>query len=559
MSRLFDGTDDVVHFALPTGANVGFGTFAAILRCTSFAATRSWMRFWDGSFINTLGAFFDTAGRVGMSNAAAAPVGTSTLVAGEWYFVSVGKASGNQRPRVHFYRYSTDAWVHENTGANIVNANTPVGLSIGGRVADQFMPGDISIAGFWASELTDAQVERLPFDIKQWYSLTPTGLWLFDQADVSMSVPDLTGNGGNQSAITGTSVSTLSVPSFSYGRYPWVIAASDGASPQTLIASGISSLEQFGLQTISSGAVSLSPSAIDSVEAFGTNLLGLYLLPSSIESLGAFGSSVVSAGGVSIIVSGITSLESFGSQNISAGLVLVSPTSISSLEDFGGSELSLYLVAPSITSVEEFGTQLLTIHIAPTSINSIEAFGTHALGSIGTLIPSSIDSLEAFGLTTLTTGEVLISVSGISTLESFGDAIVTAGGLILAPSAIASLEAFGDSSVIVGSVEVLPNSITSAEAFGTSNIHLFVVSTGISSEEAFGTQLVEIGALIIDSNGIASVESFGTVTIEGGVPIVVALATAMVSLLQAEAVTNTLQAEATTVRASQATANIQRS
>lgn len=540
MSRLFDGTDDVVHFALPTGANVGFGTFAAILRCTSFAATRSWMRFWDGSFINTLGAFFDTAGRVGMSNAAAAPVGTTTLVASEWYCVSVGKASGNQRPRAHIYRYSTDTWVHENTGANIANANTPVGLSIGGRVADQFMPGDIAIAGFWASELTDVQVERLPFNIKGWDSLSPTGLWVFDQADVGMSVPDLTGNGGNQSAITGTSVSTLSVPIFSYGRNPWRIRTAAGASPQTLTASGISSLEAFGSNTVTPGAVSLSPTAIDSLEAFGTNLLGLYLLPSSIVSIEEFGSSVISTGVVSITPTTIGSLEAFGTQIVSSGATILNPSAIDSLEAFGISELSLYLV--------------------PSSISSGEAFGIHALGSVGTLVPSAIDSLEAFGSPTTTPGAVSIVVSGISTLESFGDAIVTAGGLILAPSAISSLEAFGNSSVVVGSVQILPNGIASEEAFGTSSIHLFVVTTGINSEESFGAQLVELGALIIDPSGIASVESFGTITIEGGVPVVLALATALISLYQnAEAVTTTVQAEAATVRVLQATADVQRS
>lgn len=234
MPRLFDGTDDVLKVAVSTPMNVGFGTFAAILRCSSFAATRAWMRMHTSGGTNGLGVFFNTSAQVGYSNAAAAPAGTTALSVDTWYLVACGKATGSNTPRVHIYNYGTNAWTHENTGAAITDA-TAVGttgsLAIGARNADQFMPGDIAIAGFWASNLTDGEVERLPIRLPDWYALAPTGLWLLDQGATTMSVPDLTGGGGNQTSLTGTAVSSNAVPLLTYGGGPWLVTRPQAAAP----------------------------------------------------------------------------------------------------------------------------------------------------------------------------------------------------------------------------------------------------------------------------------------------------------------------------------------
>lgn len=234
MPRTFDGTDDQIYTDVVTETNITFGAFASILRCTSFAATRAWMRFVSAGFTNQGGVFFNTSGQVGYSNTASAPVGTTSLLVNEWYCVVGSKTTGTTTPRVHIYRYSNNTWVHENTGAAISNMPA-VGisgfLSHGGRVADQFMPGEIAIDAIWGRDLSDAECELLPFSLRNWISLVPAGLWIYDQADIAQPVSDLTGGGSNQISVIGTTVSTTSVPLFTYSGNPWLVIRPQSGGP----------------------------------------------------------------------------------------------------------------------------------------------------------------------------------------------------------------------------------------------------------------------------------------------------------------------------------------
>jgi hypothetical protein len=220
VARSFNGTSDVLKCSVGSPINVGFGTFAAIVNITSFSATRSIMRLATSTPTNVLGFSVNTSGQLIMTDGTSAPSGTTALVAGEWYLIAAGKATGTTTPRYHIYRYSTDAWVHENAVGTVANATVPSTtgrMNLMARAADQFTPGDLAAAGFWGRNLSDAEVEQLPFSLQGWHATAPNGLWLLDQGSTSQNVPDLTGSGGNQASLTGTTVSTNSVPVFGYG------------------------------------------------------------------------------------------------------------------------------------------------------------------------------------------------------------------------------------------------------------------------------------------------------------------------------------------------------
>jgi hypothetical protein len=232
MPRNFDGTDDIAYMSVPASLSGGFGTFGILVRVGSFAATRSLMRFYTSGFVNALGLFANTSGQWGMSNGVSAPVGATTTTAGEWYLILCGKATGTTTPRNHIYRYSNNTWVHENTGGTAANASSPVGggLTIAARVTgDQFTPSDVAVTGFWARNLSDAEAEQLPFSLGAWYASAPDVLHLWDVVD-GLGVADLTGNGGNMGAITGTTFSTVSTPLLTYGDGPWLVVRPQTAS-----------------------------------------------------------------------------------------------------------------------------------------------------------------------------------------------------------------------------------------------------------------------------------------------------------------------------------------
>jgi len=172
---------------------------------------------------------------------------TMTLtVADGWCLVGTSKATGTVAPRFHKYVISTNTWTHENSGTTIADPTTPgTNAFIGSSGASSGFDGDIAVEGVWNVVLSDAQVETLPFSLAAWRQIDPKGLWLLDQQATAQKVRDLTGNGANESSLTGTSVATTSVPLFSYGAplprvqiQPAAVVGGGSNSPRDLILLG---------------------------------------------------------------------------------------------------------------------------------------------------------------------------------------------------------------------------------------------------------------------------------------------------------------------------------
>ena len=117
--------------------------------------------------------------------------------------LAISKTSGTTAPRFHGYSYSSNAWQHENGASNSADPSAPSGASNIGGWSGNYR-GSIAILALWNVVLSDAQIECLPFSLAMWYQIPPQTLWLLDQQAVGQTVLDLTGNGANQSAITGT-------------------------------------------------------------------------------------------------------------------------------------------------------------------------------------------------------------------------------------------------------------------------------------------------------------------------------------------------------------------
>lgn len=150
--------------------------------------------------------------------------GTSTAdsaltftVADGWSLIGCSKDTGTVAPRFHKYTYAGNSWTHQNSGTSVANysVSSSEGPSLG-YIANSYN-GELALVGLWNVILTDAQVECLPFSLASWFQVNPMGLWLLDQASTSQKVLDLSGNGSHENGISGTSVSTSSVPVFSYG------------------------------------------------------------------------------------------------------------------------------------------------------------------------------------------------------------------------------------------------------------------------------------------------------------------------------------------------------
>lgn len=226
---------------------------------------------------------------------------------------------------------------------------------------------------------------------------------------------------------------------------------------QTLIPTGVESLENFGSLLLNAqqtllpaGAVSsegfgtafmnvqqtLISSGIGSLEGFGTSFLNLQqtLIPGGIPSLEVFGGGALA---LRLLLSAIGSEEVFGAHEVVFSIQSLIPSGIASLEAFGNGRLNFYLFPSPVISQEGFGSSKLGFRIFPASVLSGEGFGTLFINLQQTLLPSGIASLEAFDIPTLS---AIIIPEGVESAVSFGNTLFK---LEILPSGIVSAEAFG--------------------------------------------------------------------------------------------------------------------
>lgn len=219
-------------FANPSGITCATGnasvlggafTLAAIIRRTSdndahvlislMASTNHRGGLWvangggSGGSLQVVSSGFDTTFGITVPNSV--PV-----------LVAVTKAAGDGvTPHGWMYRYDTDAW-SDADGVGTVNADgeTITSVTIGQHSSDWYFIGDYGIGGVWNSVLPPALLQALPLSLQAWYGSAPRAGWLFDQQAVTQTLVDFTGSGANETARTNTSVSTFSLPVFSYGH-----------------------------------------------------------------------------------------------------------------------------------------------------------------------------------------------------------------------------------------------------------------------------------------------------------------------------------------------------
>ncbi|MGE5828097.1 MAG: hypothetical protein ACM30G_06980, partial [Micromonosporaceae bacterium] len=161
---------------------------------------------------------FDGAGHLFFSVNGSGDAGDYVADVGLWRQDWFSRPSGNVQLRHHKYRYAAPGWAHTDLGVvgngGVANEAMVVGLFAAGQYADL----SIAAMAWYAADLADATLEASTVltSYPGWLSLTPVGAWKFNQASVLTSVSDDSGNGADQSAISGTSV-TDDPAGFNYG------------------------------------------------------------------------------------------------------------------------------------------------------------------------------------------------------------------------------------------------------------------------------------------------------------------------------------------------------
>lgn len=241
--RRFDGVDDEIRTALGScDRNAGGTTLGFLFKKLTDAAWQGIMGLHTSGGTAVQAIEIDTSNQVYWDlDVAGQSIDGTVTIANGWVMVFFGKASGTATARCSRKVMSTGVWTHQNAGTTMVDGNAPGAL---GTVRfGEWQDGDdfnglLACAGVWASNLSDATRETMGGSLQAWKDSGPVGLWAFDQAAVTTAVTDLTGNGANETARTGTVVVTNDDPpnfSLSLGISQAIAAASETDSAAGLI------------------------------------------------------------------------------------------------------------------------------------------------------------------------------------------------------------------------------------------------------------------------------------------------------------------------------------
>jgi hypothetical protein len=140
-----------------------------------------------------------------------------------WRIDAWSKTSGTSAVRGHYALWG-GGWTHTDYSVKSDTTAAPVDYIMLGRssvVGVGTLEGDIAVVMAVGRVLSDAEIEALTGGLIEWVDAvdavpgTPAGLWPLNQAAVSDPVVDITGDGADQSAISGTSV-VADPPGFSW-------------------------------------------------------------------------------------------------------------------------------------------------------------------------------------------------------------------------------------------------------------------------------------------------------------------------------------------------------
>lgn len=236
MARTFDGADDEIRCDVGGCSLTGAFTIICVIRRNSNGANyHNLVTVHNSSLASTYGLEIENnsdGNQLQVQVGGTFVASTFTIMPADgWILTGAGKAVGTTTPRCHKYVYGTDTWTHQNAGGTAGNPATSAGGTVRfGEWEDvDDYDGDMAAAAIFDRNLSDVEVEQMAHSLLSWVMLAPVGMWVLDQQAVGTAVNDWTGNGANQSAITGTALAASS-PLITYGHEPQVISRVTGGA-----------------------------------------------------------------------------------------------------------------------------------------------------------------------------------------------------------------------------------------------------------------------------------------------------------------------------------------
>jgi hypothetical protein len=247
VSRQFDtsgGTDSITFSPGNAPPDQGPITVAVLAKSASVAGYTGWLI--DARKTGTAIWGFLTSNNGGAKLFAENDFGNGVSgLSTSWRWYVMTKASGSVAPRIHVWDLS-GAWSHTDNSATVADGTGPIDtIYLGSQNGSaNGWRGSIAMVATYTSAMNDAAVEAaFTLAAADAFGATPGWMVRLNQASTATSVTDDTGGGGDQSAITGTTVDADDPPGFSYALTNDVDATGDRAVTATL--AGAASVDHY--------------------------------------------------------------------------------------------------------------------------------------------------------------------------------------------------------------------------------------------------------------------------------------------------------------------------
>jgi len=236
MSRQFStgaGTDSITFSVGGAPPDQGPITIAVLAKAASVAGFTMWMVAGRKSGTAILG--FLTSNNSGPKLFAENDFGSGVSgLSTSWRWYVMTKAAGAAVPRIHVWDLS-GSWSHTDNTTNVADGTGPIDTLIVGSQngSSNGWRGSIAVVAADAAAWTDGQIEaRCTLAAADLFAASPDWMIRLNQASTGTSITDDTGGGGDQSAISGTSVDADDPPGFDYSLTP--PAPAEGSAAFTL-------------------------------------------------------------------------------------------------------------------------------------------------------------------------------------------------------------------------------------------------------------------------------------------------------------------------------------
>src|SRR5690606_4993858 len=460
--RQFDGVDDDIRHTVGSAlADMAYGTFAALIKpqapLDDYGTILSLVT--SGNVLRVQWYYDATTSWSDLYVPSRTTAVDLPNYGNQWVLLVARKASGSVPVTYSLYRFNQVQWTHSSSSnfANWPSPGTNGQVRRSDSAGELHFRGLIAVQAVWANRVpfannTAVQNAGLHQSLEAWFDAEPDALWAFNQESVTDLVNDLTGNGADQIARTGTAVVIGDdPPGFDWGDEDEEI---DGAG--TVVVPAVEAAGDGSVEVAGSGVVLAAAAVVAGTGSVVVAGSGAAALPAvaaagagTVQDLPVDGAGQIAVPAVT--AEGVGAVESTGAGQVAVPAVTADGSV--TVEATGAGRVD----APAVTA-DGIGT------VEVSSAGTIEAPAVTAAGAGGVEIAAAgaaqVPAVRASGAGTVTSGITgsgavtlpPVEASGVGTVEVAGSG--TVGAAAVTAAGAGSVLVDGAGSVAVPAVAV---------------------------------------------------------------------------------------------------------